>query len=78
MTIEERANEYTPWVELGMSELEYWKMRYLEERRSGLDAIMEFLRGDDASGVRYGKHGGCKESATMMADLIEAEFRGGI
>lgn len=27
------ANEYTPWVELGMTELEYFKMRYLESQQ---------------------------------------------
>lgn len=26
-------NQYKPWVELGISELEYWKMRFIEAEK---------------------------------------------
>ena len=26
------ANEYAPWKELGITELEYWKQRYIESQ----------------------------------------------
>lgn len=26
-------NEYTPWIELGITETEYWRNKYLEERQ---------------------------------------------
>jgi len=27
------VSEYQPWIELGLTEAEYWKMRYLEQRK---------------------------------------------
>lgn len=38
----EDLNEYKPWLELGISEREYWKRRYIEGRTeiSRLEAIL--------------------------------------
>lgn len=35
--LREEANQYTPWIELKMTELEYWRLRYIEARRAETD-----------------------------------------
>ncbi len=47
----EMQSRYTPWEELGITELEYWKQRYLEARAQGCDECLEWAkRYDDSVG----------------------------
>ena len=32
-------NQYTPWIDMGISELDYWKQRYLERGAEADQAI---------------------------------------
>ena len=36
-------NQYEPWIELGMTELEYWKHRYIEAQKE-LESIKSVIK----------------------------------
>lgn len=41
---EKSANRYQPWVTEGITEVEYWKWRYLDERKSACAAVRDLRR----------------------------------
>jgi hypothetical protein len=76
------SNEYQPWIELGISELEYFKQRYLESRvesehmRRALEAVVNRYEsvGDSVSrkqGVSFGIYTVCKRALADAERVVE-------
>jgi len=52
-------NQYQPWIELGITELEYWKIRYLEARKEVAqleNGIRDCLRYANGRWYEWGEH----------------------
>lgn len=63
-------NEYCPWEELGLTEVEYWKQRYIEAQKSLVDYETDWLK------MRKYYDGAMEKMAIAIEALKDIEFYG--
>lgn len=52
MTKTRKQNQYTPWIELNITEIEYWKMRHIEQSKELAEKDRNLIGSRTALGLK--------------------------